>query len=94
MILYRSKADGVDRLQAGDMVEAQDLDIQIGQTCNRRATIRGGGSAPFWTKLSEKISLFLELPAGQGDEDHILPAGSLDLPGGDQSSGVAQQNDL
>jgi hypothetical protein len=45
VILYRSKADGVDRLQAGDMVEAQDLVMQIGQTCNRSATIRGGRRA-------------------------------------------------
>jgi hypothetical protein len=29
VILYRSKADGVDRLQAGDMIEAEDLDNQI-----------------------------------------------------------------
>jgi hypothetical protein len=40
-----AKADGVDRLQAGDMVEAEDLDIQISQTCNRSATIRGGTRA-------------------------------------------------
>jgi hypothetical protein len=40
-----AKADGVDRLQAGDMVEAEDLDMQIGQTCKRSATIRGGTRA-------------------------------------------------
>jgi hypothetical protein len=34
------------------------------------------------------------LPAGQGDKDHVLPAGLLDLPGGDETSGVAQQDDL
>jgi hypothetical protein len=28
MVLYQPKADGVDRVQAGDMLEAQDLDIQ------------------------------------------------------------------
>jgi hypothetical protein len=37
--------DGVDRLQAGDLIEAQDLDMQIVQACNRSATIRGGTSA-------------------------------------------------
>jgi hypothetical protein len=45
VILYRPKADGVDRLQAGDLIEAQDLDMEIGQTCNRSATIRGGTRA-------------------------------------------------
>jgi hypothetical protein len=29
VILYRSKVDVVDRLQAGDMIEAQDLAMEI-----------------------------------------------------------------
>ena len=34
------------------------------------------------------------LAAGQGDKDHILPAGLLNLPGGNQPPGIAQQDDL
>ena len=34
------------------------------------------------------------LATGQGDEEHVLPAGLFNLPGGDESSGVAQQHDL
>jgi hypothetical protein len=34
------------------------------------------------------------LAASQGDEDHILPAGSLDLPRGDQAPSIPQQDDL
>jgi hypothetical protein len=34
------------------------------------------------------------LAASQGDKDHIFPASLFDLPGGDQSPGIAQQDDL
>ena len=34
------------------------------------------------------------LAAGQGDKDHIFPASRLDLPGGDEPPGIAQQDDF
>jgi hypothetical protein len=34
------------------------------------------------------------LATSQGDKDHILQAGLLDLSGGDEPPGIAQQDDL
>jgi hypothetical protein len=34
------------------------------------------------------------LAAGQGNKDHVFPASLLNLPGGDEPPGVAQQDDL
>jgi len=34
------------------------------------------------------------LAASQGDKDHVFPASLLNLPGGDEPPGIAQQDDL
>ena len=64
------------------MADQEDIPKQWQNLCLHRGHKRGNGDV---------IGL---LAASQGDEDHVFPASLLDLPGGDEPPGIAQQDDF
>ena len=55
MVLYRSKADGVDRLQAGDLIEAEDLDNQIRSTNSADPLITVGSGKLYFILTNDQV---------------------------------------